>query len=83
MKMINVGVGSYINTDKIVLISSSNTNPIRSIIQKAKEDNTLVDVTLGKQVRTAIVTETKVVITNTAPETIAKRFNEEESRCNT
>ena len=83
MKAISVGTDSYINTSEIILISGVNTNPIRNAIQEAKEKNRLWDVTMGRQTRAVIVTKSHVILSSVASETISKRFNEEESKCNT
>ena len=75
-KLINVGFGNVVNSDKIVAVVSPEAAPIKRMVQKAKEENKLVDATAGRRTKGVIFTsENLVVLSALQPETISRRFN--------
>lgn len=75
-KLINVGFGNVVNSDKIVAVVSPEAAPIKRMVQKAKEENKLVDATVGRRTKAVIFTsEDLVVLSALQPETISRRFN--------
>ena len=67
MKLINIGFGNMVNTDKIVSIISSDSAPAKRMISRGKEQEILID---------AIFTENnKIILSALQPETLAGRFN--------
>ena len=42
MKLINIGFGNMVNTDKIISIISSDSAPAKRLIQRGKETETLI-----------------------------------------
>ena len=56
-KLINVGFGNVVNTDKIVSIISSDSAPAKRLVQKAREEERLVDATQGRRTRGIILTD--------------------------
>ncbi len=75
-KLINIGFGNVVNSEKVVAVVSPEAAPIKRMVQKAKEDNTLVDATVGRRTKAVIFTsEGLVVLSALQPETISRRFN--------
>ena len=75
-RLINVGFVNVVNTEKIVSIISSDAAPAKSLVQKAKEEERLVDATQGRRTRGIILTDgNKVILSALQPDTLAGRFN--------
>lgn len=54
--MLSIGYDYRVPLDNIVAIVAVDSAPIRRMIQRAKEDNTLEDCTCGKKTRSAVIT---------------------------
>lgn len=61
-KLINVGFGNVVNSDKIVAVVSPEAAPIKRMVQKAKEENKLVDATVGRRTKAVIFTSEDLVV---------------------
>lgn len=48
-RLIHVGFGNIVNTDKIIAIVSPESAPIKRLVQKAKETGLAIDATQGTQ----------------------------------
>ncbi len=74
--LINIGFGNMVNTDKIISIISSDSAPAKRLIQKGKEQESLIDATQGRRTKSVIFTEqNKIILSALQPETLAGRFN--------
>ena len=74
-RLINVGFGNVVNSDKIVAVVSPDAAPIKRLVQNVKGTSSLVDATQGRKTKAVIVTSEDVLILSAlVPETIAKRF---------
>ena len=56
-KLMNIGFGNMVNTDKIVCIVSSDSAPAKRMVQKGKEQENLIDATQGRRTKSVIFTE--------------------------
>ena len=75
-KLMNIGFGNMVNTDKIVSIISSDSAPAKRMIAKGKEQGTLIDATQGRRTKSVIFTENgQIILSALQPETLAGRFN--------
>ena len=71
-KLMNIGFGNMVNTDKIISIISS----AKRMISRGKEQETLIDATQGRRTKSVIFTENnKIILSALQPETLAGRFN--------
>ena len=71
-KLMNIGFGNMVNTDKIVSIIS----PAKRMISRGKEQEILIDATQGRRTKSVIFTENnKIILSALQPETLAGRFN--------
>lgn len=78
MKLINVGHGNLVAAERIVAILSPESQPIKRLVQDAKEEGRAIDVTCGHKTRTVLQTDTgHIVLCDMQTETIAARLSEE------
>lgn len=75
-KLMNIGFGNMVNTDKIISIISSDSAPAKRMIQRRKEQECLIDATQGRRTKSVIFTEgNEIILSALQPETLAGRFN--------
>ena len=75
-KLINIGFGNTVNSDKIVAVVNPDAAPIKRLIQNAKEQGKIIDATQGRRTNAVIVTsEGLVILSALQTDTISKRFN--------
>ena len=75
-KLMNIGFGNMVNTDKVVSIISADSAPAKRMIAKGKDSETLIDATQGRRTKSVIFTENdKIILSALQPETLAGRFN--------
>lgn len=73
-KLIHIGFGNIVNTAKIIAIVSPDSAPVKRMVQKAKEDGTVIDATQGRKTKAVLVMEnSQLVLSALLPETIAGR----------
>ena len=46
-RLIHIGFGNIVNTSKIIAIVSPDSAPVKRLVQKAKENGTVIDATQG------------------------------------
>lgn len=75
-RLINVGFGNVVNSNKIVGIISPDAAPIKRMVQSAKDAGNAVDATCGRKTKAVIVMESgHLVLSALLPDTIAGRVN--------
>lgn len=62
MKLVNIGFGNLINADRIISIISPESAPAKRIVQKGKENGTLIDATHGRKTMSIIITDSDNVV---------------------
>lgn len=78
MKLINIGYGNMVSSDKIVAVVSPEAAPVKRIIQEAKAKGLAVDATCGRKCKAVIVTASDhVVLSALSPEAIGNRTEED------
>ncbi len=76
-KLIHIGFGNIVNTDKIIAIVSPDSAPVKRLVQKAKEDGMVIDATQGRKTKAVLVMEnSQLVLSALLPETISGRAKE-------
>jgi len=74
IKVINIGFGNIVFTERIVSIVSPESAPIKRIITDARAIGKLVDATCGRRTRAVIITDSgHIVLSALLPETLANR----------
>ena len=76
IKLINIGFGNIVSANRVVAIVSSESAPIKRIIQEARDGERLIDATYGRRTRAVIVMDSDhVILSAVQPETIANRVD--------
>ena len=74
--LINVGFGNSVNKDRIIAAVNPDTAPIKRLIQDAKDQKRVIDVTCGRKTRTVIITDSDHVILSALKcETVAAKIS--------
>ena len=78
MKFINIGFGNMVSAGRIVAIAGPDSAPIKRLVQDAREDDRVIDVSCGRRTRAVIVTDSDhVILSAIAAETITNRLTTE------
>ena len=56
-KLVNIGFGNLVNSDKVLAVVSPDAAPIKRLISRAKEEGTLIDATQGRRTKAVLVLE--------------------------
>lgn len=56
-RLIHIGFGNIVNTEKIIAIVSPDSAPIKRLVQNAKEKGTAIDATQGRKTKAVLVME--------------------------
>lgn len=62
MKLINIGFGNMVSSNRVITIVSPESAPIKRIVQEAKDHSMLVDATYGRKTKAVILMDTDHVI---------------------
>lgn len=77
MKLVGIGFGNLVSTERIISIVSPESAPIKRMIQEVREKGLLIDASFGRSTRSVIVMDSgNVILSALQPETIAARCNE-------
>lgn len=75
-RLVNIGFGNVVNSNKIVGIISPEAAPIKRMVQNAKDMGTAIDATCGRKTKAVIVTDSgHLFLSALLPETITNRVN--------
>ena len=70
----HIGFGNMVNSDKMIAVLQPDSAPVKRLVQKAKEDGTVIDATQGRKTKSVLVMEdSRIVLSALLPETIAGR----------
>lgn len=73
-RLVNIGYGNVVNTDRIISIVSPDGAPIKRMVQNAKDEGKAIDATQGRKTQGVIITDSDyLVLSALLPETIAGR----------
>ncbi|MBQ4116224.1 MAG: DUF370 domain-containing protein [Clostridia bacterium] len=76
MLFINIGFGNMVASNRVVAIASPDSSPIKRLVQDAKEEGRVIDVSCGHKTKSVIVTDSEHVILSALPtERITDRLN--------
>ena len=83
MKFINIGYGNMVAVGRIVTLVSPDSAPIKRMVQDAKDEGRVIDVTCGRKTRAVIITDSEhVILSALQAETIANRLDDGEDMDN-
>ena len=73
--LVNIGLGNYILTSRVVAILNPTSSPMRRLREDAKAESRLVDATQGRKTRSIIVLDSNhIVLSSVLPDTMGQRF---------
>lgn len=79
MRLINIGFGNCVNSDRIIAIVGPDSAPIKRIISECKEKGGLIDASSGRKTKTVILTDSDhVILSYLPPEKLMARINGED-----
>lgn len=74
-KLINIGFGNMVLSNRIIAIVSPESAPIKRLIQDSRDKGILVDATYGRRTRAVIITDSEhIILSSLQPETVANRM---------
>ncbi len=76
MLFINIGFGNMIASNRVVTIAGPESSPIKRMIQDAKDEGRVIDVSCGHKTRSVIITDSDhVILSALTPKKISDRLN--------
>ena len=80
MKFINIGFGNMVSAGRIVAIAAPDSAPVKRLVQDAREDGRVIDVSCGRCTRAVIITDSDhVILSAIQTETITNRLYNDEA----
>ena len=80
MKVLHSGFSNIISTEKIVAIISPDTAVAKRLRDEARDENDLIDCTMGRKLRSMVLTESNYVfLSSIRPEALMDRLSIKES----
>ena len=80
MKLLNIGFGNMVSTDRLVAIVSPDSAPIKRMVQEARDRGVLIDATFGRRTRAVLIMDSDhIVLSALQPETVAGRLGGRET----
>ena len=80
MKLLNIGFGNMVSTDRLVAIVSPDSAPIKRMIQEGRDRGVLIDATYGRKTRSVVIMDSDhIVLSAIQPDTVAARLNGKEA----
>ena len=81
MKLINIGFGNLVSSDKLVAVVAPDSAPVKRIVQEAKQNGMLIDATCGRKCKAVLIHESNhVVLSAVSCEAIGNRAEESEDK---
>ena len=76
MKLINIGFGNMVSSNRLIAIVSPESAPIKRIVQEARDKGSLIDATYGRRTRAVIIMDSDhIILSAVQPETVANRLD--------
>lgn len=79
MKLLNIGFGNMVSTDRLIAIVSPDSAPIKRMIQEGRDRGVLIDATYGRKTRSVVIMDSDhIILSAIQPDTVAARLNGKE-----
>lgn len=76
MKLVNIGYGNMVSAERIITIVSTESAPIKRLIQEARDEGRAIDATYGRKTRAVIIMDSgHVILSSLITETLSARIN--------
>ena len=84
MQLVNIGFGNIVSASRIIAIVSPESSPIKRLVQEAKDNKVVVDVTYGRRTRAVLIMDSgHIILSAVQPETVAGRIDKDISTATT
>ena len=83
MKLVNIGFGSMVASNRILAIVAPDSAPIKRLIQEARDRGMLIDASYGRKTAGVLMMDTDhVILCAVSPEVLGQRLREEKEEDN-
>lgn len=83
MKLVNIGFGSMVASNRILAIVAPDSAPIKRLIQEARERGMLIDASFGRKTAGVLLMDTDhVILCAVSPQVLGQRLREEKEEEN-
>ena len=80
MKIVNIGFGNMVSSNRVIALVSPDSAPIKRLIQDSKDSGRAIDVTCGRRTRCVIITDSDhIILSAIQPETVSNRIAGDET----
>jgi regulator of extracellular matrix RemA (YlzA/DUF370 family) len=74
MRLVNIGFGNMIDSEKVCAIVTPDSAPSKRLVQEARNNNMLINATQGRKIRAILILENGMAVVSALnPETISSR----------
>lgn len=74
MKLINIGFGSMIASERLLAVVSPDSAPIKRLVQEARDRGMLIDASFGRKTKAVLLMDTDhVILSALTPEAVYAR----------
>jgi hypothetical protein len=81
LRLVNVGYGNTVNSDRLLAIVSPDSAPIRRLVQDARDEARVIDATCGRKTRAVLIMDSgHIILSPLQPETMAARTEDKSSK---
>lgn len=79
MKLINIGFGNMVNSDRVIAVVSPDSAPIKRLVQDAREKGALIDASYGRRTQAVLIMDSDhVILSGIALDSVTGRFSQED-----
>ena len=83
MKLVKIGFGSMVASNRILAIVAPDSAPIKRLIQEARDRGMLIDASYGRKTAGVLLMDTDhVILCAVSPEVLGQRLREEKEEDN-
>ena len=79
MRFINIGFGNMVASERVIAVVAPDSAPVKRLVQDAKDEGRVIDVTCGRRTRAVLITDSDhVILSAVQTETISYRLDDSE-----
>ena len=79
MKLINIGYGTLVASERVLAVVSPESAPIKRIVQDSREIGMLIDASFGRKTKSVLIMDTgHTILSALSPEAVGQRSEEGE-----
>ena len=79
MKLINIGFGSMVASNRLLAVVAPDSAPIKRVVQEARDRGMLIDASYGHKTKSVILMDTDhVILSSMTPAQLSEQWQEGE-----